>query len=253
MNKSDKKYRSIFLSDIHLGTYGCNADELTSFLRASSAENLYLVGDIFDGWRLKKRCYFPQSHMNVVIELLTASRDGCNVIYLLGDHDEDLKILLPYDINLGEIKMLDSCDYLSANHKRYLITHGDIFDSVMVSKNNWLRFLGDNFYNWYIFINTQLNPIRRFFEMNQWSLSKYLKRKKGKVAGYIKRFEERISMHCYDLGYDGIICGHIHLPAIKRIDKVEYMNCGDWVESSTALVEHHNGKFELISITPTDK
>ena len=238
-------YKSIFISDIHLGSRGCQADALCSFLKINTCENLYLVGDVVDGWQLQKRWYFPQSHAHVLRRILTAAKRGTNVYYILGNHDEALRKFLQFDIEIGNIKLLDRIDYTGVNGKRYLVIHGDFFDSLMVDKK-WLMHIGDVAYNFMIWINIHFNTVRNLLNLDYWSLSKWLKQNTKEALNFINNFEEHVSDYCKQEKYDGIICGHIHVAKIKTIDGIEYMNCGDWVESGTALVEYTNGSFEII-------
>lgn len=238
-------YKSIFISDLHLGTRGCKADELCAFLKTNTSENLFLVGDIVDGWRLRKRWYFPQSHANVIRRILTAAKRGTNVHYILGNHDEVLRKFLHYDIDIGRIKVSNREDYVGANGKRYLIIHGDFFDKIMLDKK-WLMHIGDTLYDFLIWMNTKFNTVRGWLGMDYWSLSKWLKHNTKEALNFIYKFEEHVADYCEAKGYDGIICGHIHTACIKNINGIEYMNDGDWVESMTALVEHEDGRWEII-------
>lgn len=238
-------YKSIFISDIHLGSRGCQADALCSFLKSNTCENLYLVGDVIDGWQLQKRWYFPQSHVNVIRRILTAAKRGTNVYYILGNHDEALRKFLQFDIEVGNIKLLDRIDYQAVNGKNYLVIHGDFFDSLMVDKK-WLMHVGDIAYNFMIWVNVHFNKVRNLLGLEYWSLSKWLKQNTKEALNFINNFEDHVSEYCKEEGYDGIICGHIHVAKIKDIGDIEYMNCGDWVESGTALVEHEDGHFEII-------
>ena len=242
-----KHYKSIAISDIHLGTRGCQADLLCSFLKTNTCDNLFLVGDIIDGWRLKKRWYFPQNHINVIRRFLTSAKRDTDVYYILGNHDEMLRKFLSYDINIGRIKILNQHDYIAKNGKKYLIVHGDMFDGLMLPTNKWIMHLGDFLYNFLIWLNCHFNKIRVILNLPYWSLSKFLKNKTKSALNFIHSFEESVASYCYKHGYDGIICGHIHTAIIKDINGIEYMNCGDWVESCTALVEHHDGTWEIIS------
>jgi len=239
-------YKSIFISDIHLGTRGCKADALCNFLKSNTSENLFLVGDIVDGWRLKKRWYFPQSHANVVRRIFTAAKRGTNVTYVLGNHDEALRKFLKYDINVGRVDICNSYKYYAVNGKTYFITHGDMFDSFMMPDNKWIMHIGDAVYNFLIWFNTQFNTIRGWLGMEYWSLSKFLKHQTKSAIQYIHGFENHVADYCKKKGYDGAICGHIHTAEIKIINGIEYMNDGDWVESCSALVEHHDGTWEII-------
>lgn len=239
-------YKSIFISDVHLGARGCQADNLCSFLKTHTSDNLFLVGDIIDGWRLKKRWYWPQSHTNVVRRILTAAKRHTNVYYILGNHDEALRKFLSYDISLGRVKILDRYDYLAVDKKRYLVIHGDFFDSLMIDYK-WLMHLGDALYEFSIWLNIQLNYFRGVFGLEYWSLSNYLKQNTKQAVSYINKFETHLADYCLANKYEGIICGHIHKAEIKYINDTYYMNCGDWVESMTALVEHIDGTWEILT------
>lgn len=238
-------YKSIFISDIHLGTRGCQADALCDFLKENTCENLFLVGDILDGWRLKKKWYFPQSHANVIRRILTAAKRGTKVYYILGNHDEALRGFLRYEITFGRIKVLNHYDYVGVDGKKYLITHGDMFDTLMTSNRKWVMHLGDTLYDFFIWFNRHFNTVRGLFGMKYWSLSKWLKDNAKHAVKFINRFEEYVAEYCENKGYDGVICGHIHKAEIKQIGRVTYMNDGDWVESATALLEHTDGTWEI--------
>lgn len=237
-------YKSIFISDIHLGTRGCQADALCSFFKEHTCDNLFLVGDVLDGWRLKKKWYFPQSHANVVRRILTAAKRGTNVYYILGNHDEAFRKFLQFDIEIGNIKLLDRYSYTAVNGKNYLVIHGDFFDALMIDRK-WLMHIGDTLYDLMIWFNTHFNRVRILFGLPYWSLSKWLKDNTKQALNFINKYEEHVAEYCRDNGYDGIICGHIHHAEIKIINGVEYMNDGDWVESGTALLEHTDGTFEI--------
>ena len=241
-------YKSIFISDIHLGTRGCQADSLCSFLKENTADNLFLVGDILDGWRLKKRWYFPQSHANVIRRILTSAKRGTNVYYILGNHDEGFRKYLNFNIDIGRIQVSNRLDYIGVNGKKYLVVHGDMFDQIMITKK-WLMHIGDTLYQILIWTNTKFNKIRGLLGMQYWSLSKWLKHHTKQALNYVYKFEENVAQYCRRKGYDGIICGHIHTAGIRDIDGIEYMNDGDWVESCSALVEHNDGKCEIIYYT----
>lgn len=238
-------YKSIAVSDVHLGTKGCQADALCDFFKNNTCDNLFLVGDIVDGWRLKKRWYFPQSHANVIRRILTAAKRGTNVYYIVGNHDEALRKYLSFDISLGRIQIMNSYDYVGVDGKRYLIVHGDDFDKIMLT-NKWLMHIGDTLYNTLISLNTMFNRVRGVLGMEYWSLSKFLKQKTKRALNYIYAFEEKVADHCRANGYDGVICGHIHTPEMKTINGVIYMNSGDFVESCSALVETEAGEWQLI-------
>ena len=248
----EKKYKSIFISDIHLGTRGCQADALCEFLKNYTSDNLFLVGDIFDGWRLTKRWYFPQSHANVVRRILTAAKQGTKVYYILGNHDEGLRPFLKYGIDIGRVRILNRYNYTAVNGKKYLVVHGDQFDVLMRKDKKWIMHIGDNLYDFMIAFNTYFNKVRKLFGLKYWSLSKWLKANAKQAVKFINRYEEYLSEYCENKGYDGIICGHIHNAEIRKIRNIVYMNDGDWVESATALLEHWDGKWELYFNDKTD-
>jgi UDP-2,3-diacylglucosamine pyrophosphatase LpxH len=244
-------YKSIFISDVHLGTRGCQADALCSFLKANTCENLFLVGDIIDGWRLKRRWFFPQSHVNVIRRILTFAKRDTSVYYILGNHDEAFRKFLSFDIEIGNVKLLDRFEYTGIDGRRYLVIHGDFFDTLMTDKK-WLMHIGDILYNFMIWLNLHFNKVRNILGLDYWSLSKWLKQNTKKALNFINKFEEHVSNYCKDEKFDGIICGHIHVAKIETIDTITYMNCGDWVESGTALVEHMSGEFEIIEYRSID-
>jgi UDP-2,3-diacylglucosamine pyrophosphatase LpxH len=239
-------YKSIFISDIHLGSKGCKADLLCDFLKHNVAENLYLVGDIIDGWRLKRKFYWMQSHTNVIRRILTASKRDTKVIYVIGNHDDAFRGLLPFDMWFGNIELVNQCRHQGINGKTYMVIHGDIFDGVLRTKLQWLYHLGDFLYNILLDVNILVSKVRNWFGLSHWSLSAYLKHKTKEAVSYLSNFEELITEYCAKQKADGVICGHIHHADIKTVNGIEYMNDGDWVESCTALVEHYDGKWEII-------
>jgi UDP-2,3-diacylglucosamine pyrophosphatase LpxH len=239
-------YKSIFISDIHLGTKGCKADLLCDFLKNNTCENLFLVGDIIDGWRLERKFFWPQSHSNVIRRILTAAKRGTNVVYIVGNHDEVLRKLLPFNISLGEIELKNHYRYEAVNGKTYLVLHGDLFDTAIKNKLKFLYHLGDFIYDLLLDLNRVVHWFRKLFGLRYWSLSAYLKGKTKEAVAYMSDFEELLVDYCRKKKADGIICGHIHQAAIKDINGITYMNDGDWVESCTALVEHHDGTWEIL-------
>ncbi|WP_154813754.1 UDP-2,3-diacylglucosamine diphosphatase [Hellea balneolensis] len=244
------KYRAIFISDVHLGSKGCQAEALCGFLKVNTCETLYLVGDIIDGWRLKKKWYWPQAHTNVIRRILTASKRGTDVHYIAGNHDEFIRGFLRFKVNFGEVKLCNRAVHLGKDGKRYLVVHGDMFDGLMRPDRKWIMHLGDNAYNLLLWINTKLNFIRRKLGLPYWSLSKSLKKRTKRAMNFIHSFEEQVADYCKRKGYDGAICGHIHVAEMREINGVTYMNDGDWVESCTALVEHHDGRWEIVHTQP---
>ena len=245
-------YRSIFVSDLHLGARACQADVFCDFLKNNTCDNLFLVGDIIDGWRLKRRWYWPQSHTDAIRRILTAAKRDTRVYYIPGNHDESIRKFLGFDITFGRIKFFDRYVHIGANGKRYLVIHGDQFDGLMLPGKKWLMHVGDFAYNLLVWCNTHLNTVRGCFGRDYWSLSKFLKSKTKSALNYIVSYEEHLSAYCIENGFDGVICGHIHTPVIKNINGVEYMNDGDMCESCSALVETVAGEFELVYWNASD-
>jgi UDP-2,3-diacylglucosamine pyrophosphatase LpxH len=239
------KYKSIFISDIHLGTKYSKTEKLLSFMRENESENLYLVGDIIDGWAMKRKIKWVQSHSDVIQKLLRKARKGTEVYYITGNHDEFLRPFLP--VVLGDkIHILNEIKYDSINGKIYYITHGDFFDSITMTKK-WLSLLGDISYEVLLHLNDPINKVRKLCGINRyWSLSKYMKDNVKSSVNFISDFENVLASYAKKYEYDGIICGHIHKAEIRKIEDIEYMNCGDWVESCTALVETYDGVWKII-------
>ena len=238
-----KHYRAVFISDIHLGTKACNADALLNFLRETSSDYLYLVGDIVDGWAMKRGIYFPQSHVNVLRKFLSRSNQGCKVVYISGNHDEAIRSFLP--LTLGNIELLDETCHTTADGKKFLVIHGDQYDQVM-QYARWVAWLGDLGYTFLISTNRYINWFRKKFGLGYWSLSAYAKRKVKTAASFIGDFETAVCHGVKQRGFDGVICGHIHHPEIKIINEVTYANDGDCCETCSALVEHDDGRIEII-------
>ena len=239
-------YKSIFISDVHLGSKGCKADLLCEFLKENTSENLFLVGDIIDFWRLKRKFYWLQSHTDVIRKILKASKHGTKVTYVAGNHDDTFRALLPYNVHFGDIDLVNSCEYKAVNGKTYLVIHGDLFDGVLRTRLQWLYHLGDILYNILLSINIGVAKVRSWLNLPYWSLSAYLKNKTKEAVSYVNNFEDLITDYCKKRNVNGVICGHVHRAEIKMIKDIEYMNDGDWVESCTALVEHMDGRWEII-------
>jgi len=233
----------LFLSDVHLGTKGCQAELFLDFLRVHDAETIYLVGDIIDGWRLKRSWYWPQHHNDVVQKLLRKARKGSRIVYIPGNHDEWLRDY--YGTHFGGIEVMQNAVHTAADGQRYLIIHGDEFD-VVVANAKWLAFLGDWAYVSALFVNTYVNRVRRTLGFSYWSLSAYLKLKVKNAVNYIGKFEQVLSEEAQRHKVDGVICGHIHHAAMHHDFGVRYINTGDWVESCTAVVEHSDGRLEIV-------
>ena len=247
------KYKSIFISDIHLGTLDCKAELLNNFLKHNVCETLYLVGDIIDGWRIQQNKWrWKQSHTNVVRRILGHTKRGTKVIFVAGNHDEFLRLLIPYGIAFGNVEIVNQYEHIGIDGKHYLVTHGDLFDGI-TRLAPWLSFLGDKAYDIILNLNNKFNWARHKFGFGYWSLSVFLKHRVKKAIDFIFHFERNLAGYCKKRGFDGVICGHIHHAEIKEIDGVTYMNDGDWVESCTALVEHYDGSWEIIKWTKEHK
>jgi UDP-2,3-diacylglucosamine pyrophosphatase LpxH len=249
VTRSPTHFRSIFISDLHLGTPGCQADALLHFLKTYTCDNLYLVGDIVDGWQLRRKWYWPQSHNDVVQKLLRKARKGCRVIFIPGNHDEFGRHFL--DHSFGGIEIREEAVHITADGKKLWVIHGDYFDGV-IQCAKWLAYVGDNLYELTLKLNRYLNQLRVRMGMPYWSLSAYLKLKVKKAVNFISDFEVAVANEARKLGYQGAICGHIHQAEIRNIDGILYCNDGDWVESCTALVEHADGRLEILRFNPND-
>ena len=238
-----RHYRAIWISDIHLGTSGCKAEFLLDFLRVNESDQLYLVGDIVDGWQLKRGWYWKQSHNDVVQKVLRKARKGTKVTYIVGNHDEVLREFL--GLRFGEILIENEAVHELRDGRRLWVTHGDLFDGV-IQYAKWLAYLGDTAYTMALKVNDHFNYLRHKMGMSYWSLSQYLKHRVKNAISFITAFEEALTTEARRRGYDGVVCGHIHRPEIREIDGTLYCNDGDWVESLSALVETHEGELELV-------
>ena len=244
-----KTYRSIFVSDVHLGTKDCKAEHLNNFLKHNSCDTLYLVGDIIDAWKIQQNKWrWKQSHTNVVRRVLGHAKRGTRVVFIAGNHDEFLRPMIPYGFSFGLIEIHNQIEHIGADGKHYLVTHGDLFDGI-TRLAPWIAFLGDKAYDLVLSLNNKFNWIRRRMGFGYFSLSQFLKYKVKKAVDFVFKFEENLANYCKKRGFDGVICGHIHHAEIKEINGVTYMNDGDWVESCTALVEHWDGHWEIITWT----
>ena len=238
-----RHYRAIWISDIHLGTSGCKAEFLLDFLRVNESDQLYLVGDIVDGWQLKRGWYWKQSHNDVVQKVLRKARKGTKVTYIVGNHDEVLREFL--GLRFGEILIENEAVHELRDGRRLWVTHGDLFDGV-IQYAKWLAYLGDTAYTMALKVNDHFNYLRHKMGMSYWSLSQYLKHRVKNAISFITAFEEALTTEARRRGYDGVVCGHIHRPEIREIDGTLYCNDGDWVESLSALVETHEGELKLV-------
>jgi len=238
-----RRYRAVFISDIHLGTAGCQASSLLEFLRDYPSDHLYLVGDIVDGWQLRRRWFWPQAHNDVVQKLLRRARKGCRVIFIPGNHDEFARGFAGHQF--GGIEVHHDTVHTTADGKTLWVTHGDHFDGV-IQCAKWLAYLGDNAYELVLRLNTHLNHWRAKLGLPYWSLSAYLKHKVKSAVNYVTDFEVAVASEARRRGHFGVVCGHIHRAEMRQVDDVLYCNDGDWVESRTGLVEHFDGRLELV-------
>ena len=238
-----RKYRTVWISDIHLGTRGCNAAMLVDFLRSFEAETLYLVGDIVDGWRLRRGWYWPDAHNEVVRRVLKMAHRGTRVVFVAGNHDEMLRDYA--GMSFGGVELVLEAIHTTADGRRLLVTHGDSFDAVVLY-HRWLAMLGDKAYEVMMRLNIGFNIIRRAFKLPYWSLSAYLKKRVKNAVAYIGQYEDAVAHEALTRGLDGIVCGHIHSAEIRQYGHITYYNDGDWVESCTALVEDFTGAMSLV-------
>jgi UDP-2,3-diacylglucosamine pyrophosphatase LpxH len=236
-------YRTIFLSDAHLGTRGCQAELLLDFLKHNEAESYYLVGDMVDGWRLKSGWYWPQAHNDVVQKLLRKVRKGARIVYVPGNHDEFARQYV--GLSFGGIVVVNRIVHTTADGRRLLVIHGDEFD-IVVRHAKWLALLGDWGYDLALFLNTYFNLGRRAFGFGYWSFSAWAKLKVKNAVNFIGAFEAALSEEAKRQEVDGVVCGHIHHAAIRDIGGITYVNTGDFVESCTAVVEHDDGRLEIL-------
>ncbi len=238
-----QQLRTVWISDLHLGTPGCQAEALLEFLREVECQTLYLVGDIIDGWQLRRSWYWPQAHNDVVQKILRKARKGTRVVFVPGNHDEFARRYAA--LNFGGVDVLEDCIHVTADGRRLWITHGDLFDGV-IQCARWLAYLGDRAYEFTLKVNARFNRARARLGLPYWSLSRYLKLKVKRAVSYVGDFEAAVAREAKKRGADGVVCGHIHHAEMRTIDGVLYCNDGDWVESLTALVEHFDGRLEIV-------
>jgi UDP-2,3-diacylglucosamine pyrophosphatase LpxH len=236
-------FRTIWISDTHLGTAGCKAELLLDFLKSTDCETLFLVGDIIDGWQLRKGWYWPPRHNDLVRCVLKKAKHGTRVVYVPGNHDEAFRDYV--GLNLGGVELLPEALHETADGRKLLVLHGDEFDGVVLYAR-WLALLGDNAYTLLLQLNRVLNWVRRKRGLPYWSLSAQLKKKVKNAVQFFSSFEEAVAHAAAERGAEGVVCGHIHSAEIRQIGAVTYYNDGDWVESCTALVEHADGRMEII-------
>jgi len=234
--------RTVWISDLHLGTPGCQAKALLEFLRHVECETLFLVGDIIDGWQLRRSWYWPQAHNDVVQKLLRKARKGTRVIFVPGNHDEFARKYVQH--SFGGVEVADEWIHETADGRRLWVIHGDLFDGV-IQCAKWLAHVGDSLYEFTLRLNRHLNSLRARMGLPYWSLSKYLKQKVKRAVSYVGDFEAAVAREARKRGLQGVVCGHIHHAELREIDGVLYANDGDWVESMTALIEHADGRLEI--------
>jgi UDP-2,3-diacylglucosamine pyrophosphatase LpxH len=237
------RFRTIWISDLHLGSPACQASHLLDFLRHTESERLYLVGDIIDGWQLRRRWFWPQPHNDVVQKVLRKARKGTSVVYIPGNHDSFGRHFLEH--SFGGIELRDEAIHVTADGRRLLVVHGDLFDGV-IQYAKWLAFVGDRLYLFTLELNRWFNALRARLGFRYWSLSQFLKHKVKNAVSYISDFEIAVAQEARRRGVDGVVCGHIHKAEMRTIGGVLYCNDGDWVESLTALVEDTQGQLSIL-------
>lgn len=238
-----RRYRTIWISDVHLGTRGCNAQLLTDFLDRTDSDTLYLVGDIIDGWRLRKKFFWPSAHNDIVWRILKRARRGTRIVYIPGNHDEMFRQFAGLSFGGVEIRLSDV--HVTADGRQLLVLHGDEFDAVMLA-HRWLALIGDAAYHLLMTLSVGINAVRRRFGLPYWSLSKMAKHKVKNAVEFISRYEEVVARAAAQRQVDGVVCGHIHTAEARLFGETAYYNDGDWVEGCTALVEHFDGTMEIL-------
>lgn len=236
-------FRALFISDVHLGTRSAKAAALLDFLRVAEAETIYLVGDIVDFWRVRRGPHWPQSHNDVVQKLLRKARKGSRVVFVPGNHDEGLRDFC--GMHFGGVEIARTHLHTTVHGKRYVVMHGDEFD-IVVRTARWLAHLGDRGYELALWLNNPLNWMRRHLGLGYWSLSAYLKNRVKRAVSFIGAYEEAVAAEAERQDADGIVCGHIHFASDRRFGQIHYLNCGDWVESCTAVVETMSGQMRVV-------
>lgn len=243
-----RRFRTIWISDVHLGTKGCNAELLIDFLDHTDSETMYLVGDIIDGWRLKKKFYWPPAHNDIVWRVLKRARRGTRIVYIPGNHDEMFRQFS--GLSFGGVEIRRAAFHVTADGRRLMVLHGDEFDAVMLA-HRWLAVVGDALYHLLMGANRSINAVRRRLGLPYWSLSKVAKHKVKNAVEFISQFEAVVARAAGERGVDGVVCGHIHTAEMREFTHndrpIAYYNDGDWVEGCTALVEHFDGQMELLN------
>ena len=244
-----RQCRTIWISDVHLGTRGCKADELYQFLKSHRCKTLFLVGDIIDGWRIATaKWYWPAAHNKVVRQILRkAEKEDTNVYYIVGNHDEFLReYIAEHNFEMGNIRVVDEYIFETLAGRKIWVIHGDAYDGI-TRHHKWVALIGDAAYNFLLWSNNWFNQLRRLLNMPYWSLSRAVKHKVKKAVSYIFEFENTVARETHKRKLDGVVCGHIHHAEKKTINGILYYNCGDWVESCSALVEDLSGNMEIVT------
>lgn len=241
------KYRTIFISDVHLGTKHSRVSDLIQFLKENDSEYLYIVGDLIDGWALKRKWYWDNQHNLLIQKLLRKSRKGCKIVYVSGNHDEFLRKFDLFGHEFGGISIVDDCYHIGADEKKYLVIHGDKFDGILNSLS-FISKLGSWLYGFILNLNMYFNRLRRRMGFSYYSLSHHIKTNVKEAVMYATKFEEALVIEAINHEVDGVICGHSHFPIQKSIRGLEYHNCGCWVEMATCIVEHDDGRLELLKL-----
>ena len=242
-----RTYRTIWISDVHLGTKGCNHELLIDFLDHTDSDTMYLVGDIIDGWRLKKKVYWPPEHSDIVWRILKRAKRGTRIIYIPGNHDEMVR---PFSgMNFGGVEIMRAAFHDTADGRRLMVLHGDEFDTIMLA-HRWLAFVGDALYHVMMKLNNWVAAARKRLGLPYWSISRAAKNKVKNAVEFISKYEEVVARAAAERGVDGVVCGHIHTAEFRSFEyggkRVEYWNDGDWVEGGNALVEHADGRMEIL-------
>ena len=239
-----RQVRALFLSDIHLGTRACRSDDLLSFIKAYDPRHIFLIGDIFDFWAMSRAVYWSAQQNTVIQKILRKARQRAQVFLIPGNHDEALREYV--GTSFGNIHIERDYVHTAADGRRYWLVHGDEYDQVTTC-HRWVSLLGDYSYSWLIELNRLLSLIRRKLGVSgHWSLADYAKRNVLRAVSFISDFENAVVRSAKRRGVAGVICGHIHTPAVKDIDGIAYINCGDWVDNCTAVVEHYDGRMQLV-------
>lgn len=241
-----RRWRTVWISDVHLGTRHAKAERLLAFLRENECENLFLVGDIVDGWSIRRSWFWNDEHNRILQELLAKSSRGTRVTYVSGNHDAFLRQGYA-GLMFGGIAIKDEAQHTTADGRRFLVLHGDRFD-LCIRNAGWLMHLGDKAYTVGRAANEALNALRRTFGLSPWSLAEWLRERVKGALRYVETFEHAVAAEAKARGFQGVVCGHVHRAALKRIDGVVYANDGDWVESCTALVEDFTGRLSLARV-----